>query len=160
MRIGGYGWATASVMLGLVCGAPRARAAVSDSSSASAAVEKFHAALATGDSAGALELFAPDAIILESGDEETRAAYAAGHLREDIAFARTVKTVRGPAKVVVVGDVAWVSSTSTSRGEFNGHPINSAGAELMVLTRRKRGKSGGGEWRIRAIHWSSHRRAS
>jgi hypothetical protein len=48
--------------------------------------------------------------------------------------------------------VAWVVGTSTTRGEYRGRPVNSAGAELMVLTRTPHG------WRIAAIHWSSRRR--
>ena len=53
----------------------------------------------------------------------------------------------------VAGDAAWVTSTSTTVGSFNGRAVNSTGAELMVLS-----KDTAGEWRIRAIHWSSHRR--
>jgi ketosteroid isomerase-like protein len=45
--------------------------------------------------------------------------------------------------------VAWATSTSTARGEFRGRPVNSEGAELMVLTRTPEG------WKISAIHWSS-----
>jgi ketosteroid isomerase-like protein len=52
----------------------------------------------------------------------------------------------------VRGDVAWVVGTSTTRGEYRGRPVDSAGAELMVLTRTPQG------WRIAAIHWSSRRR--
>ncbi len=37
-------------------------------------------------------------------------------------------------------------------GEFRGRPVNSAGAELMVLTRVQ------GTWKISAIHWSSRTR--
>ena len=98
-----------------------------------------------------------DAIILESGDQEPRASYAEHHLGEDIAFARAVKSERGPLTVKVVGDVACVSGLSTARGEFNGRAINSSGAELIVLMRRSvRGREG--SWTITAIHWSSHGR--
>ena len=53
------------------------------------------------------------------------------------------------AGVVVRGDAAWVSSTSSTTGEYRGRQINSRGAELMVLSREPDG------WKIRAIHWSS-----
>lgn len=128
-----------------------------DSASAAATVERLHAALAAGDSAGALRLIAEDAVILESGDQESKSTYAAHHLGEDIAFAKAVKSERGAMSVKVSGNVAWVTSLSTSRGEFNGRSINSAGAELIVLARVSgRGATQG--WKIRAIHWSSHRR--
>ena len=124
-------------------------AMVSDSTAIVAVVERYHEALARGDSATALSLLAPDAVILESGGVETRAEYRSHHLPGDIAFARAVRRERGPVRVVIQGDVAWVSSTSTSQGEYGGRAINSAGAELVVLTREA------GDWRIRAIHWSS-----
>src|SRR5687768_2820649 len=42
-------------------------APATDSADIVAVIERFHAALASGDSAGALALLAPDAVILESG---------------------------------------------------------------------------------------------
>jgi ketosteroid isomerase-like protein len=125
----------------------------SDSADVARAVERFHEALASGDSAAALALLAPGATVLESGGEETVAEYRAHHLPADIEYARAVSGERGPMRVTVRGDVAWASSTSRSRGTFKGRPVDSAGAELMVLTRAADG------WRIAAIHWSSRRRA-
>jgi ketosteroid isomerase-like protein len=132
--------------------AERAPAAASDSAEAALTVARFHQALARGDSAAALALLAPDATILESGGAETVAEYRAHHLPADIGFARAVPGERGPLRARVRGDVAWVVGTSTTRGEYRGRPVNSAGAELMVLTRTPHG------WRIAAIHWSSRRR--
>ncbi len=123
-----------------------------DSAAVAMTVDRYHAALGSGDSTAALALLAPRAVILESGGVETREEYRAHHLPGDIAFARAVKSVRGPVRVVVRGDVAWASSTSTTQGEFRGRAINSAGAELMVLTREPSG------WKISAIHWSSRNR--
>lgn len=128
--------------------APR-MAAQQDSSAVAAVVDSYHRALATGDSAAALALLTEDAIILESGGVETRAEYRAGHLPGDIAFARAVARERSPIRVVVRGDVAWATSTSTVRGQYRDRAVNSAGAELMVLTRTDAG------WKIAAIHWSS-----
>ena len=136
----------------LVLASARASHAQSDSAAVVATVERFHAALAAGDSTAALALLAPDVIILESGGVETRDEYRAHHLPGDIAFARAVKSERGPMRVAVRGDVAWASGTSTTQGEFRGRPINSAGAELVVLTRAPEG------WRISALHWSSRTR--
>lgn len=117
-----------------------------------AAVTAFHDALARADSAAALALLAPDAVILESGDLETRAEYRAHHLPADIAFTRAVPSTGESSTVVLAGDVAWVTSTSRSTGTFQGRPVNSQNAELIVLSRDSAG------WRIRAIHWSSRSR--
>ncbi len=59
----------------------------SDSAAAAATVERFHAALAAGDSVGAMALLTPDVLILESGGIETREEFRAHHLPADIAYA-------------------------------------------------------------------------
>ena len=123
-----------------------------DSAAVAATVERFHAAVVAGDSTLALSLLAADAVVLESGGMETREEFRAHHLPADIAFAQAVKSERGPMRVFVRGDVAWVSSTSTTTGDYRGRPVNSAGAELVVLARV------GQEWKISAIHWSSRTR--
>lgn len=131
---------------------PRANSAAADSAAVAAIVDRYHQALAAGDSAAALELLAPDAVILESGGVETREEYRSHHLPGDIQFARAVRSERGPVKVVVQGDVAWASSTSSTQGTYRDRPVDSAGVELMVLSRFTDG------WKIRAIHWSSRTR--
>src|SRR5687768_11914331 len=55
-----------------------------------AVVSEFHAALSTGDSATALRLLDPDAMVLESGEVETRDEYRSHHLAADIEFAKSV----------------------------------------------------------------------
>lgn len=125
-----------------------------DSAAVLRTVEQFHRALASGDSTAALAMLASDVTILESGGSETLADYRGHHLPGDIEYARAVPSVRGPAHIVIVGDAAWVSSTSTTQGTFKERAINSVGAELVVLSRV------GGEWRIRAIHWSSRAKRS
>ncbi len=123
-----------------------------DSMAVARVVTAYHQALANGDSATALSLLAADAVVLESGGMESRSEYRAGHLPADIAFARAVPSARGTIHVTVAGDVAWAASTSVSRGQYRDRTINSAGAELMVLSRTD------GGWQIRAIHWSSRAR--
>lgn len=130
-----------------------------DSSTVARTVELFHVALAAGDTGAALGLLAPDAIIMEAGDIQSKAEYAAHHLQDDIAFSRAIASKRAPLRVIVSGGVAWASSTSVTEGQFNGRAINSAGAELMVLARLAASKKHPGGWTIRAIHWSSRRRA-
>jgi ketosteroid isomerase-like protein len=125
-----------------------------DSAEVARTVERFHQALAQGDSAAALSLLAPDATILESGGSETVAEYRSHHLPADIEFARAVPGTRSPIRVTGRGDAAWAVSTSITSGAFRGRPVNSSGAELMVLTRTADG------WRIAAIHWSSRRRTT
>jgi ketosteroid isomerase-like protein len=114
-----------------------------------AVVSEFHAALATSDSATALWLLDPDAIVLESGDVETRDEYRANHLAADIEFARAVPGKRTVLSVTVVGDAGWIASKSDNVGRTGTRSINSVGAELMVLRKRDTG------WKIAAIHWSS-----
>jgi ketosteroid isomerase-like protein len=123
-----------------------------DSAAVAAVVDRFHAAIAAGDSTLALSLLESDAVVLESGGIETREEYRSHHLPADIAFAQAVSSERGSMRIFVRGDVAWASSTSTTTGEYRGRQVNSAGAELVVLARV------GQEWKISAIHWSSRTR--
>lgn len=124
----------------------------SDSVRVAATVDQFHAALSAGDSAAALALLAEDVVILESGGIETRNEYRSHHLPGDIAFARAIQSERTLLQLRIKGDVAWVSSSSTTRGTYRERAIDSLGAELMVLTRS------GDRWLISAIHWSARRR--
>lgn len=121
-----------------------------DSSAVATTVKRFQGALADADSSTALSLLADDAIVLESGDIETRQQYRAQHLPADIEFARAVPSTRQLVLIVVRSNLAWVVSSSRARGTFRAKSIDSQGAELMVLARERAG------WRIRAIHWSSH----
>ena len=141
-------WATALAAILLAC-APAGAEQEPDPQIA-ATVERFHAALNKGDAAAALALLAPDAQILESGHTETRAEYEKGHLTADIEFARAVPSTRDNIIIRHEGSTGWVTSTSRTTGNFKGREINSAGAELIVLSKTAEG------WRIRAIHWSSH----
>lgn len=128
--------------------------APADSAAVVEVIERYHAALASGDTATAIALLAPDAIILESGGIESRAEYLSHHLPADMEFAKAAPRERGEIRVRVHGNTAWAASTSISRGRFRDREINSQGAELMVLHRTADG------WRIEAIHWSSRNRRS
>lgn len=121
-----------------------------DSAAVTAVIDRYHRALSNGDTVIAVSLLANDAMILESGDVETRDQYRSHHLSADIEFARAVPSMRGPVRVVIHGDAAWAISISTTRGSYRGRIIDSQGAELMVVTREHDG------WKVRAIHWSSH----
>src|ERR671932_192849 len=54
---------------------------------------------------------------------------SAAGLPADIAFARAVRSWRHVERVSIVGDAAWVVSTSRARGTFEGRAVNSVGAE-------------------------------
>jgi ketosteroid isomerase-like protein len=114
-----------------------------------AVVDAYHTALAKGDRDSVGRLLADEVMILESGGSEDRGHYLEHHLPGDMAFAAAVERVRGDLQIQIIGDVAWVTSTSTTKGTYREREIDSVGAELMVLAREDDG------WRIRAIHWSS-----
>lgn len=135
-----------------ILGAATGAEAQTEASQVIAVVDAYHAALASGDSTTALALLADDVTILESGGVETKEQYRSGHLSGDIAFAEAVPRERGEIHVEVVGDVAWAWSTSVTQGRMGDREVNAQGAELMVLARD------GGDWRIKAIHWSSRQR--
>ena len=125
---------------------PEAEAAVT------AALDKFYGAMKTGDTVTAMSVIAPDALFVESGKLETRDEYEKNHLPLDIAFEKQVTGKRGPLRITVLGDTAWVIAVTVFEGTFDGSPVNFESAQLAVLTRET------GEWKIRSIHWSSRRR--
>lgn len=133
----------------VIAGSRPVLAQASSRSDVLATAKAFHSAIERGDSIAALQQLAPDVQVQESGRVETLAEFRSHHLADDIAYAKTVPIDRAEPTVVVSGDVAWVIGTSRSTGTYRGRAINSAGAELMVLSRTADG------WRIRAIHWSS-----
>lgn len=146
---------SAAVLAATAFSPPTSRPSIAnaaDSAAVATAIERFHHALETGDSTGALALLAPDLMVLESGAAETLAEYREHHLPGDLAFAGAVRSARAPIRVTLDGDVAWAVATSRADGEYRGRKIASDGAELAVLSRSPNG------WRIRAVHWSSRPR--
>lgn len=143
----------ASLVFSTSAGGRSGQHGATDSADVAGVVQRFHRAIETGDSLAAMAMLAADAEVLESGGVEDRAEFRAHHLAADIAFAQAVRQVRGALRVKVQGDVAWTSATSTSTGTFRGRPIDSSGAESMVLAR-----GADGRWLIRSIHWSSRSR--
>lgn len=114
-----------------------------------AVVEGFHAALESGDSAGALAYLHPDVVIYEGGHAETLTEYRSGHLASDIAFASATDRQLTDSSLAVWGDQALYTSTSRTTGRYRDREIDSRGTETIVLVRTDDG------WRIRHIHWSS-----
>jgi ketosteroid isomerase-like protein len=101
-----------------------------------------------------MELLAPDALIVEGGTVQTRNEYQSEHLAEDIAYARAVPNTPRDVVVRQEGDAAWVTSTFRVTGKFHDKPVDNIAAETIVLTKTPAG------WRIRSIHWSSHKAPS
>jgi ketosteroid isomerase-like protein len=130
-----------------------ARASGADTEAAVTAVlDRFYGAMKTGDTATAMSTIAADALFVESGRLETRAEYEKNHLPNDIAFEKQVNGKRGPLRITVNGDTAWVIATTDFVGTFDGDPVDFASTQLAVLTREK------DAWMIRSIHWSSLQR--
>ena len=120
-----------------------------DTSAILSVVESYHEALKAGDRETALKLLSADVMVLESGYLETSAEYISHHLEADMEFSAAMTGERKVVEAIVETNTGWVISTSTSKGEFRGHRINSIGVELIVLNKEE------GTWKIRAIHWSS-----
>lgn len=112
-------------------------------------VHAYHAALAAGDSAAALQLLHPDVVIFEGGHAETRDEYRSGHLRSDMAFASATQRSVTSESAMAWGDEALYIAESRTTGRWRDRDIDSRGTETMVLLRSADG------WRIRHIHWSS-----
>ena len=125
-----------------------------DSAAIVGTANRFHAALSAGDTSLIKRLLAPDLVVLEAGEVETREQYLAHHLAADIKYAKAVSSITTLTSYTCDGNSAWLVSTTKSRGTFRGRAVNSVGAELMILGRTPRG------WQIRAVHWSSSRRES
>jgi len=116
--------------------------------------EGFHKALAAGEPDRVMSLLSPDALIVEGGAVQTRDEYQREHLADDIAYARAVPSTQRDVIVRHEGDAAWVTSTFKVTGKFHDKPVDDFAAETMVLTKTPTG------WRIRIIHWSSHKAPS
>ena len=117
-----------------------------------AVLDTFYGAMKTGDTVTAMSTIAPDAQFVESGNLETRAEYEMNHLPNDIAFEKQVSGKRGPLRIKVQGDTAWVIAVTVFEGTFDESPVDFESAQLAVLTRET------GNWQIRSIHWSSRSR--
>lgn len=115
----------------------------------SAVVNAFHAALDRGDKDAALALLAGNVQIYEQGYvERSKAEYASHHLASDMEFSQAVKSETNDVAVVDEGNLAYVISQGTTKGEFKGKPVDTINLETMVLSQVD------GSWKIVHIHWS------
>lgn len=143
----------ASLISGIALAEP-ARIDVPDAAQAAAAtVDRFFAALSSGDIEGVAAELDPDVIILESGGAEHSAAeYLGEHARYDAEFLGTAQQTLGRRTARASGDLAWVASESELQAQEGGKPLTVASTETMVLRATEAG------WKIVHIHWSSRTR--
>jgi ketosteroid isomerase-like protein len=127
--------------------------ATTDATAIENTVSAYHEALENKDSTAAVALLSEQVIVLESGYIESYEEYLGHHLGADMEFSAGVAGTRTVKHVEVNGNAGWVIATSTSKGTFREREINSAGVELILLTRVSRDAP----WKIKAIHWSSRK---
>jgi len=121
-------------------------------STAEDVVTSFHKALEEGDRDAALALLSENVRIFEQGWVElSRAEYASHHLDSDIGYAKAVKSDVSNVEVSIDDAVAVIMSQSTTKGTYDGKPVDSVGLETMVL------RKAGDAWKIVHIHWSSRK---
>lgn len=131
--------------------APSPSALSAEAQEAAKAVDAFHAALGRGDAAAAAALLDDSALIFEEGEaEQSKSAYAAGHLAADIAYLKDVRDVIVDRSGVATGGLAWIATRGRAQGHYHDRAVDRETTETMVLRRTPQG------WRIVHIHWSSH----
>ena len=119
-------------------------------SAATAVVDRFFAALSSGDLAQAGAQLDPNVVILESGGAEHSAAeYLGGHAKGDAQFLKGSHHALSRRTARATGELAWIASESELHVEKDGKRSTLASTETMVL---RSGKDG---WKIVHIHWSS-----
>src|SRR3546814_5984001 len=77
---------------------------------AESAANAFHEALKRGDRQAVLALLAPEVVIHEGGETQSRDAYAASHLNHDIAFLKEADIRPVDIGSMAMGDTAMVGS--------------------------------------------------
>lgn len=113
-------------------------------------VERFGAALHSGDLKAAGALLDPKVLVLESGGaERNRDEYMGHHAISDAAFLKGTHSVVKGRTARLEGNLAWVGTESELHATKDGKPMTLLSTETMVLRRT------GSEWRIVHIHWSS-----
>ena len=117
-----------------------------------ALAEEFTAAIVAGDSARVTAVLARDAIISEGGKVESKVEYISGHFHGDSAYLAAIDRDQKSSDLKIVGDVAWLVSTTHMHGTYREREVDSISVETLVLHRSD------SKWEIAAVHWSSGRR--
>jgi mono/diheme cytochrome c family protein len=113
------------------------------------AAQAFHGALQHGDRIVVLGMLAPEVTISESGETQSREAYAAHHLDQDIAFLKNAKVVPLWMGSMPMGDTAMVGNESRITTSHDGKPVVLLSQERLTL------KKYGSAWKITAVQWQS-----
>ena len=117
-----------------------------------AVIERFSAALATGQIDQAAALLDPAVIVLESGGvEQSRDEYLASHAKADAEFLKGAQVTLRHRRARASGDLAWVASESQVRVQKGADAMTIDSTETMVL------EKAGADWKIVHIHWSARR---
>lgn len=113
-------------------------------------VERFNAALGSGDLETVEKLLAPDVLVLESGGaERSREEYLGHHAASDAEFLKGAHRQLLRQRARVSGGLAWVGSESELHTQADDKPLTLLSTETIVLRKTAEG------WRIAHIHWSS-----
>jgi ketosteroid isomerase-like protein len=118
---------------------------------AEAAAKAFHAALQKGDRAAVLALLAPEVVVSEEGENQSREQYAAGHLGADIAFLKSASIKPVSVGSMPMGDTAMVGSRSEIRTSGNDKSVAMLSSEMLTLKKTPKG------WLITRIEWASEK---
>lgn len=117
-----------------------------------AAVERFSAALGTGDLTAAGAELDPSVLILESGGaEHSRDEYLGGHAKSDAEFMKSAHVTLKRRTAHAAGELAWVGSESEIHAMKGADMLMIASTETMVVRKTAQG------WKIVHIHWSSRK---
>ncbi|UXI66048.1 nuclear transport factor 2 family protein [Tahibacter amnicola] len=119
-----------------------------------AVVERFSAALGSGDLPAATAELDPAVLILESGGaEHSRDEYLGGHAKSDAEFLKNAQVTLKRRTAQAAGDLAWVGSESEIHAMKGADMLMISSSETMVLRKTAKG------WKIVHIHWSSRKAA-
>jgi ketosteroid isomerase-like protein len=114
------------------------------------AANLFRSAMQSGEIASALGMLAPEVLIYDDGREDrSRQAYAAVHLKPDLArygafYAETLSQDSAER-----GDIAWVTTRTRYLGKTADNAAQFIGTETLVLHRLASG------WQIVHVHRSA-----
>lgn len=112
-------------------------------------VVAFHRALKASDKVKARSLLANNVTIFEGGRVERSAdGYAAHHMIADMKYLADITIDIIDQQVMMLGNLAYISSVTKSTGTYQGKNIENKGLETIVLSKVS------GEWKIIHIHWS------
>ena len=118
---------------------------------AEATAKAFHAALQKGDRAAVLALLAPEVVVSEEGESQSREQYAAGHLGADIEFLKSASIKPVSVGSMPMGNTAMVGSRSEIRTNTNGKAMAMLSSEMLTMKKTPNG------WRITRIEWASEK---